>query len=70
MIKGFWADIIISIYLLTTLFLRILAEPGLEGHPIFSIAAGLVFISILWALIKIKVLVPNYFGLFKPKRKL
>lgn len=67
MIKGLKADIIISIYLLATLFIRIMAEPQLESHPLISIGAGLVLLGFLWALIKTNVLVPNYFGLNKKK---
>lgn len=67
MIKGLFADIIITIYLLGTLLLRIMAEPALENHPFISIAAGLVLLLFLWALIKTKILIPNYFGLLKNK---
>jgi len=67
MIKGLLADIIITIYLLGTLLLRIMAEPALEKHPFISIAVGVVLLVFIWALIKTKILVPNYFGLLKKK---
>jgi len=68
MIKGLFADIIITIYLLGTLLLRIMAEPALEKHPFISIAAGLVLLLFLWALIKTNILKPNYFGLLKNRK--
>jgi len=67
MIKGLFADILITIYLLGTLFLRIIAEPALEAHPFISIGVGVVLLAFLWSLIKTKVLEPNYFGFFKKK---
>lgn len=63
MIKGLAADIIVSIYLLVTLFFRFQAEKGLADHPIFSILGGVVLLGVLWALIKTNILAPNYFGL-------
>jgi len=63
MIKGLLADFIVSIYLLGTLFLRFQIEDSMTSHPILSIALGLVMILLLWAMIKIKFLQPNYFGL-------
>lgn len=67
MIKGKTADILITIYLLSTLLIRIILEPALESHPILSIALGLVFILFIMALIKVNILKPNYFGLLKKK---
>ncbi len=67
MIKGRLADIIVTIYLLGTLYLRIVVEHTLTNHTILSIAVGLMMLLFLWSLIKIKLLVPDYFGLLKPK---
>jgi len=67
MIKGIYADIIISIYLLSTLYLRFRAEAGMVNHPILSVLVGLVLLLVLWALIKVNILAPNYFGLLKKK---
>lgn len=69
MIKGLAADIIITIYLLSTLLLRFYAEGGLAEHPFMSLTAGVIFLVFLWALIKAKILVPDYFGLLKKKSK-
>jgi hypothetical protein len=33
-----------------------------------SIVVGLSFVAIIWALIKLKVLNPNWFGLFNSKK--
>lgn len=67
MIKGLIADIIVSLYLLGTLFLRFSIEDGLMSHPVLSIVLGLVMLLFLWALIKVKFLVPDYFGLLGKK---
>lgn len=61
------SDIIICLYACITLFIRFTLEsntPISVGH---SLAIGTSFLVIVWALIKIKVLNPNWFGLFQPK---
>jgi len=68
MIKGLVADIIVTVYIISTLFIRFLVEPSLETHPFISLALGLVMLLILWSLIKIKFLQPDYFGLLKKKK--
>lgn len=67
MIKGLFADIFISVYLLSTLLIRFLIEPTLAQHPLLSLAFGFVLILFLLALIKVNVLAPNYFGLLQKK---
>lgn len=69
MIKGLAADIIVTIYLLSTLLLRFYAEKGLADYAFLSLAVGVIFLVFLWALIKTKILVPDYFGLLKKKLK-
>ncbi|MEM9544716.1 MAG: hypothetical protein AAGA77_02020 [Bacteroidota bacterium] len=68
MIKGIYADCIVGAYLLGTLFLRFMVEGSLQSHPIVSIALGLVMLLLLWAMIKIRFLRPNYFGLLGKKK--
>jgi hypothetical protein len=68
MIKGIKADLIVVVYLLITLAVRLNLEEGLKGHPIISISLGLLMLLFLWALIKIKVLQPDYFGLLRKKK--
>ena len=68
MIKGIWADCIVSLYLLGTLFMRISIEDSMVTHPILSIALGLVMILLVWAMIKIRFLQPDYFGLLGKKK--
>lgn len=58
------SDIIASIYIIATLFLRILLEPQLNGHYLISVALGAFGLLFLWALIKAKVLNPSFFGLW------
>ena len=67
MIKGTAADIIVSIYILATLYLRFSVEESLESHPLLSLSLGFVMLIVLWAVIKIKWLQPNYFGLLDSK---
>ena len=67
MIKGTIADCIVGAYLLGTLFLRFMVEGSIRTHPILSIALGLVMLLLLWAMIKVRFLQPNYFGLLGKK---
>jgi len=69
MVKGLKADIVVTIYILTTLLFRFILESTLHKHPIISVSLGIVLLVFLWALIKIKVLVPDYYGLLKSKSK-
>ncbi|MBQ0785870.1 MAG: hypothetical protein KBT69_00105 [Oceanihabitans sp.] len=62
------SDIIISIYILVTLFLRFKFENETSVSPMLSIVMGVCFVVIIWALIKLKVLNPNWFGLFNSKK--
>ncbi|QRM90588.1 hypothetical protein FG167_15550 [Lacinutrix sp. WUR7] len=62
------SDIIISIYIITTLFLRFKFENQTAVSPMLSIVMGICFVVIIWALIKLKVLNPNWFGLFNSKK--
>ena len=68
MIKGLLADLIVTFYIVGTLFVRFLVEPTLESHPLISLALGFVLLLILWSLLKLKVLVPDYFGLLDKKK--
>lgn len=65
MIKGLFADIVLVLYLMGTLYVRFIAEESLVNHPFISIGVGVVMLLFIWALIKVKVLKPNYFGLLK-----
>jgi len=62
------SDIIISVYIVVSLFLRFKFENEIAVSPMNSIAIGACFVVILWALIKLKVLNPNWFGLFNSKK--
>lgn len=62
------SDIIISIYVVLTLFLRFKFENQAEVSPMLSIVMGICFVLIIWALIKLKILNPNWFGLFNSKK--
>jgi hypothetical protein len=62
------SDILICIYAVVTLFFRIKLENSSEVSYLNSIVIGASFVIIIWALIKLKVLNPNWFGLFNSKK--
>ena len=62
------SDIIISGYIIVTLFLRFKFENQTAVNPFESIIMGVCFVVIIWALIKLKVLNPNWFGLINSKK--
>ncbi|GLB53813.1 hypothetical protein NBRC110019_28540 [Neptunitalea chrysea] len=62
------SDIVISIYVAATLLLRLKYENETAVDPVTSIIIGLSFVVILWVLIKLRFLNPNWFGLFTPKK--
>lgn len=62
------SDIFICIYAVLSLFLRFKFESENPISPVNSIVMGIGFVVIIWALIKLKFLNPNWFGLFKPKK--
>lgn len=62
------SDIIISVYILITLYIRFEWENSNRISTPQSIAVGLSFVVFIWALIKLKVLNPNWFGLFSAKK--
>jgi len=62
------SDIIITIYAVLTLYLRFKFENEADVSAMNSLVMGVCFVVIIWALIKLKVLNPNWFGLFNPKK--
>lgn len=62
------SDIMISIYAVATLYIRFKFENSTTISPANSIAIGACFVLIIFALIKLKVLNPNWFGLFNSKK--
>jgi len=68
MIKGIFADIIVGIYLMASLYLRFDIEPYFVGRPILSVGFGLFMLLLLWAAIKSGLLKPNYFGLIEESK--
>lgn len=62
------SDIIICVYIAISLFIRLKLEFETYISPINSLVIGLCFLVILWVLVKLKVLTPNWFGLFKSKK--
>ena len=62
------SDIVITLYVLITLFLRFKFENETPISPMNSIVMGVCFVIIIWVLIRLKVLNPNWFGLFNNKK--
>ncbi|MGJ8550032.1 hypothetical protein HSX10_16000 [Winogradskyella undariae] len=62
------SDIIISIYAIATLFIRFKYENIANVTPMLSIVMGICFLVIIWVLIKLKILNPNWFGLLNSKK--
>jgi hypothetical protein len=62
------SDIVISAYVILSLYLRFKFESENPISPINSIVMGAGFVLIIWALVKLKFLNPNWLGLFKPKK--
>ena len=63
------SDIVITIYVIITIFGRIYIESLFKIGPFSSLIMGLFTLFVLWALIKIKFLNPVWFGLFNKKNK-
>ncbi len=68
-LKPLTSDIFISVYIAVTLFLRFQMEGNGQVSPMNSLFIGASFILMIWALIKLKILNPNWFGLFNTKSK-
>ena len=62
------SDVIISLYVTVTLYFRFKLENETATGPLESLIMGICFVVIIWALIKLKVLNPNWFGLFNSKK--
>jgi hypothetical protein len=62
------SDILISIYVVVTLYFRFKLENNSEVSFLNSMVMGVAFVVILWALIKLKILNPNWFGLFNSNK--
>lgn len=63
------SDVLISLYVIVTLYFRFKLESKTGTGAIESLIMGLCFVIIIWALIKLKVLNPNWFGLFNSKKR-
>ncbi len=63
------SDIIIIIYAVVTLYFRFKLENESNISTVNSLVIGLSFVLIIWVLIKLKILNPSWFGLFKNKEK-
>ncbi|GER59893.1 hypothetical protein [Patiriisocius marinus] len=61
------SDIVLTIYVVLTLFYRIKFENEAGVTALQSLVIGLCLVAMPWSLIKLKVLNPNWFGLFNPK---
>lgn len=62
-----WSDLIITIYIIVSLYLRIRLENHYQVSPLTSLLIGFGLIGIVLILLKFKVLNPDWFGIFKSK---
>ena len=67
-INALTSDILISLYVIVTLFFHFKFENETAIGALESLIMGLSFVVVIWALIKLKVLNPNWFGLFNSKK--
>ena len=68
-INPLYSDIFITVYVVVTLFVRFKFEHNNYAvSPGLSIVFGLCGVAFIWVLIKLKVLNPNWFGLFNSKK--
>ncbi|MCB0546616.1 MAG: hypothetical protein KDD19_03455 [Phaeodactylibacter sp.] len=58
------SDLFVTVYIISTLFLRFYLEPQLNGHYLVSIALGAFALLFLWALARSKFINPSLFGLW------
>lgn len=68
-LNGITSDILISAYVVITLYFRFKFENTTEIGPIESLVMGICFVAIIWVLIKLKFLNPNWFGLLNSKSR-
>lgn len=61
------SDILISIYVIVTLFIRFKFENDFATSALESLVMGVCFVLLIWVPIKLKLLNPNWFGLFNSK---
>ncbi|EDM44126.1 hypothetical protein SCB49_11062 [unidentified eubacterium SCB49] len=66
-IKPRTSDVLLTIYIVLTLFYRLKFENEAGVSAIQSLVIGLCLIAMPWALIKLKILNPDYFNLLNPK---
>ena len=62
------SDIFISLYAIATLYIRFKFESQASLSALNSIVLGICFLTFIWVFIKIKILNPNWFGLFNTKK--
>lgn len=67
-ISPFTSDVIISAYVVVTLYFRFKYENQSNITIANSLVIGVCFFVIIWSLIKLKILNPNWFGLFNSKK--
>lgn len=63
------SDIFIAVYIVITLLGRFYIEPMLNGNFLISIFLGLFALLVIWVLVKLKFLNPNWFGLINNNKK-
>jgi hypothetical protein len=57
-----FSQIIVVLYIAFTLYLRFTIEAQLQGMWMISLIVGAIFLVMLWAMIKIRILNPGWLG--------
>ncbi|WP_066756196.1 hypothetical protein [Crocinitomix algicola] len=63
-----FSDYFILVYAVITLYIRFKLEQEVEITTLNSLLIGAFFVIIIYVMIKVKVLNPNWFGLFNSKK--
>ena len=63
------SDIFISVYILVSLYFRFKVELNSNTSITISILTGICFTVLIWSLIKLQILNPNWFGLLKNRNR-
>ena len=57
-----------KMFVVASLFYRLKFEKDIGASPLLSMVIGASLILIIWSLIKLKILNPNWFGFFQSKK--
>ena len=56
------SQVIVVLYIALTLYIRFTVENQLQGLWLISLVVGAICLLILWAMVKVRILNPGWFG--------